>query len=101
MSDGRSRIVIRGMIFFAPTLPLREINSRFMSKKSSAKIPDASGHFGPYGGRFVPETLMHPLQELEDEYLRAQKDPEFQARVRVLSPRILSAAPRRCTSPNA
>jgi tryptophan synthase beta chain len=48
-----------------------------MSKKSSAKVPDAQGHFGPYGGRFVPETLMHPLQELEDEYRRAQKDPKF------------------------
>ena len=40
-------------------------------------MPDAQGHFGPYGGRFVPETLMHPLQELENEYLRAQKDPAF------------------------
>jgi tryptophan synthase beta chain len=49
-----------------------------MSKSSSAKVPDARGHFGPYGGRFVPETLMQPLQELEDEYLRAQKDPVFQ-----------------------
>jgi len=48
-----------------------------MSKKTSAKMPDAQGHFGPYGGRFVPETLMHPLQELENEYLRAQKDPAF------------------------
>jgi tryptophan synthase beta chain len=56
---------------------LREINNRFMSKNSNAKIPDAHGHFGPYGGRFVPETLMHPLQELEDEYRRAQKDPAF------------------------
>ncbi|HEY2081758.1 MAG TPA: tryptophan synthase subunit beta, partial [Verrucomicrobiae bacterium] len=45
---------------------------------STATAPDEHGHFGPYGGRFVPETLMHPLQELEDEYLRAQKDPEFQ-----------------------
>src|SRR5271156_935765 len=42
------------------------------------KLPDARGHFGPYGGRFVPETLMHPLQELEEEYFRAQHDPEFQ-----------------------
>jgi tryptophan synthase beta chain len=42
------------------------------------KLPDAQGHFGPYGGRFVPETLMHPLQELEEEYFRAQHDPEFQ-----------------------
>jgi tryptophan synthase beta chain len=48
-----------------------------MSKKSSATNPDAQGHFGPYGGRFVPETLMHPLQELENEYRRAQKDPAF------------------------
>jgi tryptophan synthase beta chain len=48
-----------------------------MSKSSSAKTPDTQGHFGPYGGRFVPETLMHPLQELEDEYRRAQKDPAF------------------------
>ncbi len=40
-------------------------------------MPDARGHFGPYGGRFVPETLMHPLQELENEYRRAQKDPAF------------------------
>ncbi|MGH8023957.1 MAG: tryptophan synthase subunit beta, partial [Limisphaerales bacterium] len=40
--------------------------------------PDTRGHFGPYGGRFVPETLMHPLMELEEEYYRAQRDPEFQ-----------------------
>jgi tryptophan synthase beta chain len=57
---------------------LREIDSRFMSKNSSITLPDAQGHFGPYGGRYVPETLMHPLQELEAEYFRAQHDPEFQ-----------------------
>jgi len=45
---------------------------------STATVPDEQGHFGPYGGRFVPETLMHPLQQLEQEYFRAQKDPEFQ-----------------------
>ena len=49
-----------------------------MSTTADISTPDARGHFGPYGGRFVPETLMHPLQELEDEYLRAQRDPEFQ-----------------------
>src|ERR1035437_7358243 len=48
-----------------------------MSAVAKSNLPDARGHFGPYGGRFVPETLMHPLQELEDEYLRAQKDPKF------------------------
>ncbi len=49
-----------------------------MSSIATKNLPDAHGHFGPYGGRFVPETLMHPLQELEDEYRRAQQDPEFQ-----------------------
>jgi tryptophan synthase beta chain len=42
-----------------------------------ATVPDASGHFGPYGGRFVPETLMLALDELEREYERAQADPAF------------------------
>jgi tryptophan synthase beta chain len=41
-------------------------------------VPDAHGRFGPFGGRYVPETLMYPLQQLEEEYFRAQKDPEFQ-----------------------
>jgi len=49
-----------------------------MSSITSDPVPDARGHFGPYGGRYVPETLMHPLQELETEYFRAQQDPEFQ-----------------------
>jgi tryptophan synthase beta chain len=49
-----------------------------MSAVAESNLPDALGHFGPYGGRYVPETLMHPLQELEAEYFRAQHDPEFQ-----------------------
>jgi tryptophan synthase beta chain len=49
-----------------------------MSSVAAKSLPDAQGHFGPYGGRFVPETLIHPLQELEAEYRRAQKDPAFQ-----------------------
>jgi tryptophan synthase beta chain len=49
-----------------------------MSAIANANLPDAHGHFGPYGGRYVPETLMHPLMELEAEYFRAQQDPEFQ-----------------------
>ena len=40
--------------------------------------PDATGHFGPYGGKFVPETLIHALVELEQAYLDAQADPAFQ-----------------------
>ena len=42
-------------------------------------FPDASGHFGPYGGVFVAETLMHALEELTREYLAVRDDPAFQA----------------------
>jgi tryptophan synthase beta chain len=42
-------------------------------------VPDAAGHFGPYGGRFVPETLMEPLRELEQAYAAARADPAFAA----------------------
>jgi tryptophan synthase beta chain len=41
--------------------------------------PDAGGHFGPYGGRYVPEVLMAPVEELERAYLEARDDPAFQA----------------------
>src|SRR5512138_1490749 len=41
--------------------------------------PDAQGHFGPYGGKFAPETLMHPLEELERAYLEVKNDATFQA----------------------
>ena len=40
-------------------------------------FPDQHGHFGPYGGRFVPETLMTALLELENAYDEARKDPAF------------------------
>ncbi len=46
--------------------------------------PDQSGHFGPYGGRFVPEVLMAPIEELEQAYLAAREDPSFQAELRDL-----------------
>ena len=41
--------------------------------------PDQGGHFGPYGGRYVPEVLMAPIEELEKAYLEARDDPGFQA----------------------
>ena len=41
--------------------------------------PDAGGHFGPYGGRYVPEVLMAPIEELEKAYLEARRDQAFQA----------------------
>ncbi len=46
--------------------------------------PDSGGHFGPYGGRYVPETLMGPLRELEEAYERACLDPSFDAELQEL-----------------
>ena len=46
--------------------------------------PDSHGHFGPYGGRFVPEVLMAPLEELEKAYEEARVDPRFQAELKDL-----------------
>jgi tryptophan synthase beta chain len=45
-------------------------------------LPDARGHFGPYGGVFVSETLMHALAALRDAYERYRADPEFVAELR-------------------
>jgi tryptophan synthase beta chain len=43
------------------------------------QVPDSHGHFGPYGGMFVPETLMSALNDLTAEYERAKIDPAFQS----------------------
>jgi tryptophan synthase beta chain len=45
-------------------------------------LPDPRGHFGPYGGVFVAETLSHALEELRDAYERFRRDPEFLAEFR-------------------
>ena len=57
------------------------VQSRSVQKKRRGNIllPDSGGHFGPYGGRFVPETLMTLLSELEAVYLKIKRDKKFQA----------------------
>lgn len=47
-----------------------------MNKK---ELPDAQGHFGPYGGMFVADTLVHALKELEQAYTKYRQDPDFLA----------------------
>ena len=42
-----------------------------------ACLPDKTGHFGRFGGRFVPETIMPALEQLEKAYLEAKNDPAF------------------------
>ncbi len=51
--------------------------SKSLSNAQRCAQPDNDGHFGLFGGRYVPETLMSPLKELDDAYLEAQKDPSF------------------------
>jgi tryptophan synthase beta chain len=53
-------------------------------QKVLSQAPDATGHFGPYGGMFVPETLVAPLHELTREYEKAQADPEFKHELKFL-----------------
>ena len=47
--------------------------------EATQTLPDEGGHFGPYGGRYVPETLMTLLEDLETAYREAKDDPAFQA----------------------
>ncbi|HIL94264.1 MAG TPA: tryptophan synthase subunit beta, partial [Cycloclasticus sp.] len=52
------------------------------SKQSAVKnydLPDENGHFGPYGGLFVAETLMESIEELNAAYAKYMQDPEFLA----------------------
>ncbi|WP_323140745.1 tryptophan synthase subunit beta [Massilia phyllosphaerae] len=51
--------------------------TKVLFKTPDYQLPDASGHFGPYGGSFVAETLSHALAELNESYARYSQDPEF------------------------
>ncbi len=55
-----------------------------MPKQLTSSMPDARGYFGPYGGMYVPETLMFPLEELAAEYEKARQDPAFTAELKHL-----------------
>jgi len=50
-----------------------------LEQRQANTWPDARGHFGEFGGRFVPETLMHPVEELEQAFAVARVDPSFKA----------------------
>ena len=76
---GRSQKNTRG----ADAAPLAKIcrtadSQGFLMPAATKNVPDAQGRFGEFGRRFVPETLMRALEELTEEYHRAQADPEFQ-----------------------
>ena len=56
-----------------------KINDLPPASAAAYDLPDANGHFGPYGGIFVAETLMHALDELKRTYAHYRTDPEFMA----------------------
>src|SRR5215467_8003202 len=62
------------------TFMARDSNSP-TATRATTQVPDAEGRFGEFGLRFVPETLMHALEELTREYDQARQDPAFQSEV--------------------
>jgi tryptophan synthase beta chain len=65
-----------------------------MTLVTSRRDPDARGYFGEFGGRFVPETLVEPVEELERAYFVARDDPAFQAELsRLLTHYVGRATP--------
>jgi tryptophan synthase beta chain len=55
-----------------------------IAEQKAQESPDSRGRYGPYGGRYVPETLMAPLEELERAYTQAKNDRVFQAQVQTM-----------------
>ena len=55
-----------------------------ISQTEFSNVPDQFGRFGDFGGRFVPETLTHALNQLETEYNKSKDDPEFVAELNSL-----------------
>src|SRR4030095_7009255 len=55
-----------------------------LETEKTYRQPDDRGHFGPYGGRFVPETLMHPIDQLISAYAEAKDDPAFHSEIEYL-----------------
>ena len=84
----------------SPTDRLWESRMTVQQPNSFRTGPDERGHFGIYGGRFVAETLMPLILELEEAYAQAKADPQFQEGDGRLSRRIMSAGRRRSISPS-
>ncbi len=74
-----------GLLFARAFFEVSSMPSSFLSKPSpDAQLPDAHGRFGRFGGRFVPETLVAALEQLDSEYRKAQADPRFQSELDLL-----------------
>ena len=56
--------------------PMAETRSSILKNHSLSRVPDVRGRFGPYGGRYVPETLMAALDQLDRAYRPASEDED-------------------------
>src|SRR5438067_754010 len=65
-----------------PQLSSADVEAGRRAQAVAKTVPDAHGRFGPYGGSYVPETLMVAVRQLAEEYERAKKDPEFHRQFR-------------------
>jgi tryptophan synthase beta chain len=61
----------------ATRLSSTQVAATRLTAPATSKVPDSAGHFGPYGGTYVPETLMIAVHQLAQEYDRARQDPAF------------------------
>ena len=71
-----------------------------LSTNSLRQGPDARGHFGIFGGRYVAETLMPLILGLEEAYEQARRDPAYHAELKYLLTHYVGR-PARCISRNA
>jgi len=63
---------------------MKKVDKQLERELRAKKLPDERGHFGQFGGKFVPETLMSALEDLEKAYREAQQDAGFQGRLSAL-----------------
>ena len=70
--------------WYSPGRLDRVLSSDYERYNVKLMFPDVKGYFGEFGGRFVPETLMYALEELEDKYSRLKKDPAFSKELKSL-----------------
>ena len=64
-----------------PSKPSKNAKGGALSNGRRPAVVSHPGRFGPWGGRYVPETLMAACEELEREYEKAKRDPRFKARL--------------------
>ncbi len=73
IADSTSSLFDSGMLRLSST----QIAASRITAQATSHVPDSAGHFGPYGGIYVPETLMIAVRQLAQEYERARQDPSF------------------------